>query len=150
MGFGPSSQLGFLADGIIGDDAAVLNTGSMSLSNWEPRLWVLLRLRICANFAETNVNIGPREGRHAGGHNEFSLSVYSVHTVQWNWTVCRVLTTDDRSVDLDICHEKRRVVGIAVNRFGKEKPQADSRHDRHTGSGFFISKERMVTPQSRQ
>ena len=54
---------------MIGSDAAPLNTGSMSLSNLDPRLWVLLRLRICANFAKTNVNIGPREGRHAGGHN---------------------------------------------------------------------------------
>ncbi len=67
MGFGPSLQLGFLADGSTGDDAVALNTGSMSLSNLDPRLWVLLRLRICANFAETNVS-GPREGRHAGGH----------------------------------------------------------------------------------
>ena len=68
MGFGPSFQLGYLADGMISGDTAPLNTGSISLSNLEPRLWVLLCLRICANFAKTNVNIGPREGRHAGGH----------------------------------------------------------------------------------
>lgn len=69
MGFGPSFKLGFLADGIVGGDAAPLNTGSIISSNLDPRLWVLLRLRICANFATTNVIIGPREGRHASGHN---------------------------------------------------------------------------------
>ena len=67
MGFGPSLQLEYLADRVIGGDSASLNTGSMSLSNLDPRLWVLLRLRNCANFANKNVNIGSREGRHASG-----------------------------------------------------------------------------------
>lgn len=58
--------------------------------------------------------------------------------------IYRVLTTDNRSVDLDIRQEKRRVVGIIINRFGEEQPQADSRHDRHTGLGSFISKERRI------
>ena len=84
MGLGPSSQIDFLADGKIFDDVAALNTGSMSLSNLDPRLWVLLRFRNCANFAETNVTTGPREGRHAGCDNHFQLLVYSIHAVQSN------------------------------------------------------------------
>ena len=78
MGFGPSFQVGFLADGMIGGNAAPLNTGSMSSSNLDPRLWVLLRSCNCANFAKTNVRKGPREGRHASGHNQFPFSVYRV------------------------------------------------------------------------
>ena len=78
MGFGPSFQVAFLADGMIGGDAAPLNTGSMSSSNLDPRLWVLLRLRNCANFAKTKVKQGPREGRHAGGHNQYPFSVHCV------------------------------------------------------------------------
>ncbi len=52
----------------------------------------------------------------------------------------RVLTTDDGSDDLDICHEKRRAVGIVVDRIGEVKPQAECGHERHTRSRLFISK----------
>lgn len=84
MGLGPSSHVGFLTNGKVRVDVAALNIGSISLSNLEPRLCVLLRFRICANLAETNVTIGPREGRHAGGDNDFPLLVFSVHAVKLN------------------------------------------------------------------
>lgn len=84
MGLGPSSHVGLLANGKINDDdgAAALNTGSISLINLDPRLWVLLRFRNCASFVEMDVTIGPREGRQAGGDNHFPLLVYSIHAVQ--------------------------------------------------------------------
>ena len=56
--------------------------------------------------------------------------------------VYQVLTGDDGSADLDICQKERRIVRIVVNRIDEKKPQPDSRHDRHAGSEFFISKER--------
>lgn len=75
MGFRPSLQLEFFADGMVGGDGAPLNTSSISLSNLDPRLWVLLRLRNCANFANKNVKIGPREGRHGSVQNYIPSSV---------------------------------------------------------------------------
>ena len=91
------------------------------------------------------------EGRQASWWSQL-IPIFSLfrYAVQWDWTVCCVLTTDDRSVDLDICQEKRRVVGIVINKFSKEQPQADSRHDRHTRSGFFISKGIRFALQSGQ
>ena len=73
MGFGPSPQLGFLFNGKIGgpDGAALVNAGNILINNWDPRLWVLLRLRSCASFAEINFMMGPREGRHAGTTNSW-------------------------------------------------------------------------------
>ena len=74
------------------------------------------------------------EGREACWWSQLT-SIFSLfHSCCPNWTVCCALTTDDRSVDLDIRQEKRGVVGIVVNRLGKEQPQAASRHNRHTGS----------------
>ena len=144
MGFGPSFQLGFLANGKIGDDAAVLSTGNMSLSNLDPRLWVLLRWRTCAIFVETNVTIGPREGRHAGDDNYFPLLVHLF--VLYNGGG-HLLTTDDRSVDLDIRPEKRSVDSIVVKGVCKEEHQAYSGHDRYTRLVFFISKKRRFALQ---
>lgn len=51
---------------------------------------------------ETKVIMGPREGRHADGDNNFSLSVFPVHAANLNWRVSHVLTTDNGRVDLDI------------------------------------------------
>ena len=64
MGFGPSLQLCLLENGKTGGDDVFL-TGNISMSNSEPRLWVLLRLRSSLSFSETNGSMGPREGRHA-------------------------------------------------------------------------------------
>lgn len=62
--FGPPLQLSFLDNGKTGDDAGFL-AGSMSMSNREPLLWSLPRLRSRLSFSEMIDNMGPREGRHA-------------------------------------------------------------------------------------
>lgn len=66
MGFGPSSQLRLVDIGKTGGDAD-LRIASISMSNFEPLLWVLLRLRSSSSFSDMNESMGRREGRHAGG-----------------------------------------------------------------------------------
>ena len=65
MGFGPSSQLCRLDFGNTGGDTD-LRIGSISMSSFEPLLWVLLRLRSSSSFSDMNESMGRREGRHAG------------------------------------------------------------------------------------
>ena len=68
MGFGSPSRPCLFDNGKAGD--ADLRVGSISMSNLEPRLCVLLRWRSSLSFSEINDSMGRREGTHASGKDE--------------------------------------------------------------------------------
>ena len=97
MGCGSSFQLFVLDNGDTG--VAALRTGSISMSNWEPLLCVLLRTRSSLSLSDIKDSIGRREGKHASGERKL-VGLFS--TVP-NLGSFFVLTTNDRTIDLDSC-----------------------------------------------
>lgn len=69
MGFGPSSRLHLVDSGKTGGGSD-MRIASISMSSFEPLLWVLLRLRSNSSFSDMNESMGRREGRHAGGDDD--------------------------------------------------------------------------------
>ena len=64
MRCGSSFQLCLRDDGETDNDAG-WPPGRMSISNWDPLLWVVFRLRSRLSSSEMYDAIGPRDGRQA-------------------------------------------------------------------------------------